>query len=339
MTQLTVSQKKIFIVGEAYGEQEAREGRPFVGPSGQVLYGMLRAAGIDPRDCYFTNVFNLQPSDNKLEALSGPKTEAIEGWPQAGSKLFIHRRYTPELQRLWAEIEAHQPNVIIALGSTALWAICKFTGIKKFRGTPISSFDQRFKVLPTYHPAAIMRQWKLRPIAIADLAKAKRESLFPEIVRPERFIHIPESIEDLHNFYIEHILPAPSVSCDIETKQLQITEVGFSPDPSLALVIPFYSRERINFWSTLEEELEAWRMVRLIIETKPLIGQNFSYDLKYFWMKMGLRCMTVEDDTMILHHSMYPEMEKGLGFLGSIYTDEPSWKFMRADQETLKKED
>jgi len=42
---------------------------------------------------------------------------------------------------------------------------------------------------------------------------------------------------------------------------------------------------------------------------------------------------------MLLHHAMQPEMEKGLGFLGSLYTNEPSWKFMRTDHDNLKKGD
>ena len=44
------------------------------------------------------------------------------------------------------------------------------------------------------------------------------------------------------------------------------------------------------------------------------------------------------DDTMLMHHAMQPEMEKGLAFLGSVYTDEASWKFRRKNQ-TIKQED
>ena len=85
--------------------------------------------------------------------------------------------------------------------------------------------------------------------------------------------------------------------------------------------------------------MEAWRFVRHVCETFPVFGQNFSYDLQYLYYFMGIRCLNIPDDTMILHHSMYPEMEKSLGFLASIYTNEPSWKFMRTDNATLKKED
>jgi hypothetical protein len=42
---------------------------------------------------------------------------------------------------------------------------------------------------------------------------------------------------------------------------------------------------------------------------------------------------------MLLHHALYPEMQKGLGFLGSIYSNEPAWKLLRGKAEELKKDD
>jgi hypothetical protein len=42
---------------------------------------------------------------------------------------------------------------------------------------------------------------------------------------------------------------------------------------------------------------------------------------------------------MLLHHSLQPEMKKALGFLATIYTEEPSWKFMRKEVDTTKTED
>jgi hypothetical protein len=44
-------------------------------------------------------------------------------------------------------------------------------------------------------------------------------------------------------------------------------------------------------------------------------------------------------DTMLLHHAMYPELPKSLGFLGSIYTNESAWKLMRQDSEELKRDE
>lgn len=339
MTYDVTSRPRIAIVGEAWGEQERIEGKPFVGPAGSVLRTMLRHQGLGPADVYLTNVFNFQPPENKLDYLGAPKTQAINDWPQLAQKLWIDRKYQPELDRLHAELSELCPNVILALGSVALWALCKQTGIKKYRGTPLMSFNGQWKVLPTYHPSAIMRQWKLRPVAMADISKAIRESASPLLVRPKRIIHIEPNLADIEDFYHKYIVPAPRLSCDIETKQQTITEVGFGT-PERAIVIPFYKRQgNPNYWPTISEEIAAWRWCERILAEKIIDGQNFSYDFQYFWLRMGIKVPRIGDDTMILHHAMYPEMEKSLGFLGSIYTDEPSWKFMRTDHDNFKRED
>ena len=75
--------------------------------------------------------------------------------------------------------------------------------------------------------------------------------------------------------------------------------------------------------------------------SKVSFGQNFSYDVQYLW-RLGIPVPNWGDDTMIIHHAMQPEMEKGLGFLASIYTDELAWKFMhkkKATDRSGKKED
>ena len=331
---------KLMIVGEAWGEKEAELGAPFVGYSGQLLDSMLRAANIKRDDCFLTNVFNFQPTNNKLESLAGPKSEAIEGLPQLGQKLWIRKTFQPELDRLWRQVKVINPNVIVALGATPLWALCGLKGIKKYRGTPVYALRDNRKVLPTYHPAAVGRSWKLRPIVIADLYKASEQALFPELVRPKREIWVEPTLSDLDLFYKNFIAAAPNISADIETKQGTITEIGFAPSPTHAIVVPFYLRATNgNYWPTAMDELRAWRWCEKVFANHGVIGQNFSYDLQYLWGKNHIRVPHVEDDTMILHHTLYPEMEKSLGFLGSIYTDEPSWKFMRTDHDNFKRED
>ncbi len=336
---------KMMIVGEAWGAEDARRGQPFVGASGSVLNSMLRANQIRREECYLTNVFNFQPVGNNLDNICGPKTEAIPDWPQLGKGLWVRKQFQTELDRLLDEVQRVKPNVILALGATALWALTKNQGIKKHRGTPVLDFTRSFKILPTYHPSAIMRQWKLRPIAIMDIGKAKKQSDFPEIIRPERFVHIPETINDIRYFYQNYILGSKDLSCDIETAKIAglptITEVGFAPTPKDALVIPFLTRApgKHNYWPSHEIEKQAWQWVRRICTEFPLFGQNFNYDMQYFLAQMGIFPPTISDDTMILHHAMYPEMEKSLGFLGSIYTDEPSWKFMRTSSGSFKKEE
>lgn len=334
--------KPIMIVGEYWNEVEEREGHPFVGPGAGVLWGLMQQAGIARNDCYLTHAINQRPAGNRLESLCGPKSEAVPNYRALAQGKYIHRDYLPELERLTAEIERVRPNIIIALGNLALWALCKKSGIKRYRGSPLLTHDGAFKVIPTWSPASVLRQWELRIIALADFVKARTESAFSALRRPARFIYMEPTIADIEEFYHKYLVPSPFLSCDIETKSKTITEVGYATaDGKRAIVIPFYSRLAFdgNYWSTLAEERQAWRWVRRINAEKPVIGQNFAYDMNYFWRTVGIPCPKFLGDTMLLHHSLQPELEKGLGFLGSIYTNEPSWKFMRADHDNLKKGD
>lgn len=330
------------IVGEAWGEKEEEEGQPFVGPSGKLLKSYLRSAHIALNNCYFTNVFNFRPKPSgKIENLCGPRGDGIPRRKALIKGKFVRAEYAEELIRLQEEIEAVKPNCILALGSTAVWALLNDTGIKKLRGAPTTTVTG-VKVLPTYHPAAVLREYKLRPIVWADINKAEREMQFPELRRPRREFWLNPTIEDLAKFEAKHILPAKELSVDIETWNRQITCIGFAPTEDRALVIPFCSRGAPdgNYWRTFQEERIAWDCVRRWLTLgKRLYGQNFLYDVSYLWPKMRIPLHDITDDTMLAHHAMQPEMEKGLGFLGSVYTNEPSWKFMRMDIKTLKKED
>jgi len=338
--------KPIMIVGEAWGEQEERVGKPFQGPSGSVLRGILRQTGVDINECYLTNVFNRRPTNNKIEAFCGPKAEGIPNYRPIKQGSYVRKEFQPELDRLFEEIERTRPNIIVAVGNTPLWALCKKVGIKKYRGAPMLTHPDvlggKYKVIPTWHPAAILRQWEMRIVAVADFHKVRHESSFSELHRPSHLIYLEPSIGDIEAFYNQFLKDEPFVSADIETKERTITEIGFSTaSGDRCIVIPFWSRaaEDGNYWSTAEEECEAWNWVRHILAEKKVVGQNFSYDMNYLWRTVHIPCPHFLGDTMVLHHSLQPELEKGLGFLGSIYTNEPSWKFMRTDHSTLKQGD
>lgn len=337
-----MTHKPLMVVGEAWGEQEELQGKPLVGPAGSVFHGLLRQVGIDKSDIYITNVLNFRPRGNRLDSLYVKKPDAIPGYRPISNGKYMPASILPEIERLFEEIDRIKPNLILALGNTPLWALCKKSGIKRYRGSPLLTHDQKYKVLPTWHPAAILRQWELRAICLADYGKAKREMTFPELNRPSHKIYLEPTIADIAGFYEKYLRDQPFLSCDIETKNQTITEVGYATaDGSRCIVIPFWDRQQPdgNYWRTFEEEKQAWNWVRRINSEKPLIGQNFAYDMQYFWRTMGIPCPHFAGDTMLMHHSMQPEMEKGLGFLGSIYTNEPSWKFMRTDHSTLKRED
>lgn len=331
----------IALVGEAWSEQEERERTPFVGAAGYELTRMLTDAGISRSDCFITNVFNFRPKDNDIETLCGSKGAGLEELPAIRPGKFISREYQGEIDRLYSDLTRESPNVIVALGNTPSWALLGTTGISKIRGTVTFSERVGRKVLPTYHPAAVLRQWELRPVTVLDLMKARRESAFAEVRRPERTVYIEPTLADMEWFYGRYLIHSRLISYDIETSGDQITCIGFAPDPSCALVVPFVDprREGRSYWPSAGDERSAWDFVRRVLGLpQPKLAQNGLYDIHYLWRQYGIPVVNAEHDTMLLHHALQPESQKGLGFLGSVYTNEASWKIMRTKGTELKKE-
>lgn len=337
---------KILLLGEAWGKQEEEERLPFVGASGRFLNSLLSQVGIKREECYATNVFNLRPRPtNDVKNLCGKRTEDVDlTLPPLGKGYYLRNEYVGELRRLYGEISVFQPDLIIAFGGAAVWAMTGFEGIKRVRGAPLLSSMgvPGIKILATYHPAAVLRDFSLRPIVLADLSKARSESEFPEVRRPAREFWLSPTIADLDLFEELHINPSTQLSIDIETKGNQITEVGFAPTESIALVVPFVVNDKPgnNYWPDTLTELRAWQRVRKWCKLpKAIIGQNHLYDANFLWRQYGIPMPHMAEDTMLLHHALQPEMEKGLGFLGSIYTNEPQWKWMRDKHSTAKRQD
>jgi len=338
---------KIAFVGEAWGEHEERERRPFVGPAGWQLNTMLAEAGIRRADCFLTNCFNLRPRPtNKIDNLCAPRKEVRHALPPLSSGKYIRDEFLPELDRLYREINEANPNVVVSLGGTATWALLRDGRISKLRGAVADSpvLPGR-KVLPTFHPSYILQGgYEARHVTVLDLQKARRESEYPEIRRPIRTIYTEPLISELDWFYDKFIAGAVRLSIDIETRGDRITCIGFAPAIDIALVVPFEDMRKpgLNYWGSLEAELAAWQWVKRVCACPvPKVFQNGLFDMHRLWRGYGIPITNAEHDTMLLHHALQPESPKGLDYLGSVYTSESAWKLgIRLKHKgTIKKED
>ena len=340
-------QYKMALIGEAYGEQEERLRAPFVGPAGWQLNSMLRDAGIVRNECFLTNVFNLRPRpSNKIDNLCSPKREIRHALPPLSSGKYVRDEHLGELDRLYSELRICKPNVAVALGGTAAWALLRDGRISKLRGAVTESpVIHGLKVLPTYHPSYILQGgYEARHVTVLDLQKARREAEFPEVRRPQRIIYTEPLLQDLARFYETHILNAKYLAVDIETRDNQITCIGFAPATDLALVVPFEDLRKSggSYWGSVEAEVAAWEWVKHVLDGPvPKVFQNGLYDIHRLWRSYGIPVRNAEHDTMLLHHALQPESPKGLDYLGSIYTNESAWKLTirMKHKETIKKED
>lgn len=307
----------------------------------------LRRAGIAPDDCIWLNVIN-RPASSFYAFTQESKSGAVSAFPQVARKAWLRDEFTRDLHSLSQQLLRIKPTIVITCGELALLAMTHQNKLKFARGRVTTSIKSvgGVKILPVLHPRSIMAEIRQEPILLLDLLKAKRESAFPEVRRPQRYLHLRPTIEDLESFWQDYIVPSDTISMDIETKTPLITCVGLAPTPDRALVVPFYDAEKPhgNYWATAREEKIAWQFVHRCLNTqgKRVFGQNFQYDTQYLWGKMGIPVSSWTDDTMLMHHALQPEMDKGLGFLASIYSDELAWKFMhkrRSADRTAKKDD
>ena len=356
---------KIVLVGEAWGKNEEVLGFPFVGWSGMELARILNEVGLveepppspEPylnstmlwywwkrrTEVMTTNVFAFRPQDNKIETLCGKRADVPKDYPLPPLKQghYVLPEYLGELERLRQEIEAFPRNLVVALGNTAAWATVQNTKISAIRGAISPGvLCPTVKVLPAYHPANVLYQWQNRVILSTDMAKARHEGRFPEIRYPARKIIVSPTIDEVEDWVNETLASPPAaLGVDTETTRGLIDMVGFARSRSDALVVPIFDNQTFDpYWPDVKTEARAWRAVKRLCESDiPKVLQNGLYDIQYFWRaKIALRAF--KHDTMLMHHAMYPELPKGLGFLGSVYTNEASWKLMR-HREELKRDD
>jgi len=334
------------------GEAPAFNGRSFSTSVEQIFHQLLSMSGLSLGDISLTNVFDKAPPQGNLDAwgIKLPEAQKILRQldhspefltPVSGYKLVIHPDISvPALQRLKAEITKVNPNCIVALGNTALKALCGVVGIGKLRGAVHQGLLYPCKVLPTYHPAALLKSYENVPIAAMDFRKALLESKTKDFRSPTRRIHIIENLDDLA-VAEQALLASDYITFDIETKARQMTCIGLAGDLTDTFVLPFWSRAKSDwsYWPSPESEISAVRWLKRIMESAvPKIAQNGLYDIQYL-MCYGMAVRNYVHDTMLIQHSLFPSLPKGLDFLGSLYCNERAWKRMRPRKGEQKREE
>ena len=132
----------VMFVGEAPGQEDDEQGRPFVGRAGQLLDKMVAAMKLTEAEVYIANVMKCRPPDNRR-----PEPSEIE-------KCLPH---------LHEQIELVKPSVLIALGNVAIGALLQTEdGVDKLRGG-WRMYRGRTMVMPTYHPSRLLRADEQQP--------------------------------------------------------------------------------------------------------------------------------------------------------------------------------
>lgn len=290
----------ILLIGEAPGQEEDDALEPFVGRSGQFLDHALSLSGLSRDNLHIRNVCNYRPDRNDFDLLKG-STQLQEGYDELNDYF-----------------SSYSPRIVIALGNEALRYLKGHPGISNWRGSVLPFRNNSF-IIPTYHPAAALRDGTLAPQIVHDITRAIKvfnhgytPPIHDFIIDPDRrqFDELLAEIRDL------------SFICgDIETAidSTYIKCMGFSLSRTRAFTIRNNSTDGLD--SSFQNALD-----RIQESCSNIVFHNGGFDCQQLEIN-GLDFWDhFQYDTMLCQRAIEPQLPIGLDYCASIYTDEPFYK-------------
>jgi uracil-DNA glycosylase family 4 len=296
------------VVGEAPGYNEAQQGKPFVGSSGQLLRDTLARIGLPPDTAYYTNVIKEYKAGNPT-----PTTKEINA---ARTALALELAALPNLK------------AVLLVGNVPLTAASGHGGITKNRGMVHGvheAFPLDVPLFATIHPAAVLRNNKWAHGFTKDLA-AFRLMVDP----PEPHGQVIEVHAGTYQAWAEAYREAHHGTIDIETTidkegehyraGVTMVSVAMTFDGETAWVWPLSGHP--EGYITLDEFVRAMRNERP--DPLPWTMHNGYFDR--LRLRMSGWDPLLAHDTMAMAYILNPDDRKGLEYLSSVLLGEPPYK-------------
>lgn len=305
---------KIMVIGEAPGESEDKEGRPFVGRSGKLLREELARAGINPEEVYITNTVKCRPPGNDK-----PKADSLKAC----------KKYLDE------EIATVKPEYVITLGAVASKGVLKKAKITEVHGKLIDF--PNFKAMAAYHPAYCLYDPSKLPVLRKDL-KRFGDSLQGIQHSKQKFRWRGLNDDSINEFWTE------AGNCewfafDLETQSLD----WFNPNDKIVVLsmsfdkgggtwilpitmpkIPWVWLKVKAFIRRLAEKLRRWK--------KKGVAHNGKFDNHWLWRKCGV-IFPLDFDTMLASHAINENRAHALDSLATEYLDAPYYDIPLAEKQ------
>lgn len=311
----------IAFIGEQPGKTEVFKRECFVGPAGSELDSLLRMAQIPRTSCYITNT---------IKDLDKPLKNYIEFTKHGVETSAAAREY---FQFLKEELQYVNPNIAVAIGGVALYALTDRVGIKKWRGSIVeSTLVPGLKVIGMIHPATILPpkfEYLNTHLILHDLITAREHSGSKKIeLTPRTVIIKPNYYQVLERleFIKELGKSGQIIDFDIEVVRQEMSCFSFGWSPTNSICIPL--TDGYNDYFTIDQEAVVLKMSAEILEDPSISkrGQNIVFDISYMFYKYGIVTQGDIHDTMIAQKVSMPDFSVGLDFITSIHTDIPYYK-------------
>lgn len=292
---------RVAFIGEAPGQMEAKERQPFVGPSGKLLHRAAEAAGIEGPYALM-NTVSCKPPKNRT-----PTQNEIH---RCGKRLDYNLEQLPNVE------------TIITLGATSTRHI---TGIEKVTQARLGPPKQvgKYKVIPTFHPAACLRQGDNYPSFKADLAKVNAP---PSTWEPPEWRLIDDGAEALSwlqmQLHIDPVLAAVDIECGIEKD----SDFAHPERYQMLCVGIVINGEVVVIGEQALQSVDVQQAIGRFIRLHQIVCHNGKFDLTglYPWAK---ELVVPYFDTMIASYVLDERPgTNSLEFNAIEFLGSPNWK-------------
>lgn len=336
----------IAIIGEAPGERECEENRPFVGKAGFELSTGMGVHGVRRQQTSFINAIQCRPPENELDLQlhrlqrenkrreNENKRRKAEQGPEAKLLPILPSPFDCCAPRLQKDL-AGFTNVIAVGKRAAEAALGHPVSIMEARGGPVT-LPSGVKVMPTLHPAFILRMRRWTRAFRADLGRALRWFRGDTDWRQPRVTFNPTPAQ-LRAF----LAPERPYAYDTETKSPLPGRPELAKDPLLArlgllgiatddevMVVAFLGVDGASTFYPSYELAEIQQIIRDWAVHPRKVKRDFNgyYDVPIIQRHFGVTPWPRED-MILFHRDVEPELPHGLGYVASVHTYIPyAWK-------------
>jgi len=313
----------LLFLGEAPGREEDEQEKAFVGKAGRVLATLVKQAGLKPSEIYLLNACFCRPPGNRTprpEELANCRPNVIE------------------------IIKRVQPKVIVTLGVPALATLYRRMVLGDVAGQTLVQEDTGIPLVPTYHPAFVMRRWAATPMVVAHMQKAAR--LAKSGVGSQNMGDYAPilSLPDLRALRTYLVGPeVKSFAFDTETTGLdwmrdELICITFSPNEGgVGYIVPILRQGWEPFWNDNEWAEVICLLREIFASDKPKQGQNAHFDVRFLERRQdeeiitaatafGLRVENLDQDTLFLSRALQENVSHHLTDLTAFWTDLPYYE-------------
>ncbi len=312
---------EVVIVGQSPGVTEAEQGKPFVGPAGQLLSRLLYEAGWDESQLLFTNAVLCAPANNAT-----PKKKQID----------LCR------SNVWPMLAAHPRKLIICLGNEA-WSClhsCQPKGVLNGAGT--FKEHEYGTTLWSVHPAAVLRNPDLEPTLREDLESGRNfystgqaPSLPPldwKLLHPDH-CSCAEAVAVLAQYESQSALVIDVETTTLDPRKGALLGVGvYFPDSRQAMYLALaHGNPALSLWG----EDDEWRLLKqlrgLLQSPLPKVFQNTQFDMWWLYKALGVETIAPTYDTMVEASLVDENSPRGLKERAVRHLGAPNWDALWED--------